>query len=134
MGGSRPSGAGNRGFHASLRRGLAGRAPLLTFLIYTSTCSVQVWLYVPGASLPLRFRTPVFYQVVPHCVRVGWLMVFWSTLRIWVADPLRLRADGHNILAAHPVEERDLAELTGKCARIGGGCRCWSPLVAATAC
>jgi protein-S-isoprenylcysteine O-methyltransferase Ste14 len=74
----------------------------------------QVWLCLRGRPyVPLRFATPGLYRHVRHPLYVGWLMVFWATPTMTVTHLLFALATTGYILAAIPLEERDLLAAHG---------------------
>jgi protein-S-isoprenylcysteine O-methyltransferase Ste14 len=71
----------------------------------------QVWLHWRGtAYTALPFRTPSLYRVVRHPLYVGWLLAFWATPTMTIAHLLFALLCTAYILAAIPLEERDLVE------------------------
>lgn len=71
----------------------------------------QVWLQwrrLPYTELP--FRTPSLYRVVRHPLYVGWLLAFWATPTMTVAHLVFALLCTTYILAAIPLEERDLLD------------------------
>jgi protein-S-isoprenylcysteine O-methyltransferase Ste14 len=72
----------------------------------------QVWLYLCGRPYtPLKFRTPVLYQLVRHPLYVGWLLVFWAAPAMTAAHLVFAIATTGYILMAIQLEERDLVRL-----------------------
>jgi protein-S-isoprenylcysteine O-methyltransferase Ste14 len=72
----------------------------------------QVWLYLCGCPYtPLKFRTPVLYQLVRHPLYVGWLLVFWAAPAMTAAHLVFAIATTGYILIAIQLEERDLVRL-----------------------
>jgi methanethiol S-methyltransferase len=74
----------------------------------------QVWLYLrqrPYTTLP--FRTPGIYKLVRHPLYVGWFFTFWATPTMTLTHLVFALATTGYILAAIPLEERDLVRAFG---------------------
>jgi protein-S-isoprenylcysteine O-methyltransferase Ste14 len=75
----------------------------------------QVWLYLrrkPYTMLP--FRTPMLYGLVRHPLYAGWMIAFWATPTMSAGHLLLAAFLTAYMLAAIPVEERDLVDLFGE--------------------
>jgi len=72
----------------------------------------QAYEHVKRAPAPpARFRQPLPYRFVRHPLYVGWLVSFWATPTMTVGHLVfAIGASGY-ILAAIPLEERDLVRL-----------------------
>lgn len=64
---------------------------------------------VPASSA--RFRQPWPYRVVRHPLYVGWIVSFWATPAMTLGHLVFAIGASAYILAAIPLEERDLARL-----------------------
>lgn len=74
----------------------------------------QVWLYFQGREYrPLPFRTPMAYRYMRHPLYVGWLLFFWAAPTMTVAYLLFAVLTTAYMLAAIPIEERDLVDHFG---------------------
>jgi protein-S-isoprenylcysteine O-methyltransferase Ste14 len=62
----------------------------------------------------LAFRTPAFYRFVRHPIYVSWLVIFWAAPTMTLAHLLFAIVTTLYILAAIPLEERDLVTLYGE--------------------
>lgn len=92
-------------------------------LIFVSTCLIshfdlfgmrQSWLYFRGVEYAhLKFQTPLLYRFVRHPLYVGWLLVFWMTPTMSTGHLLFAIGTSAYILAAIPLEERDLIAIHG---------------------
>lgn len=93
-------------------------------LIFVSTCLIshldlfgmrQSWLYFRGIEYtPLKFQTPLLYRFIRHPLYVGWFLVFWMTPTMSLGHLLFAIGTSVYILAAIPLEERDLVAFHGK--------------------
>jgi protein-S-isoprenylcysteine O-methyltransferase Ste14 len=74
----------------------------------------QVYLYWRGRPYTHPdFATPSLYRFIRHPLYVGWFLTFWSTPQMtWGHLLFALLASGY-ILAAIPLEERDLERFLG---------------------
>ncbi|MCC9606688.1 isoprenylcysteine carboxylmethyltransferase family protein [Blastopirellula sp. JC732] len=92
-------------------------------LIFFSSCLInhfdlfgmrQSWLYFRGVEYtPLKFQMPVLYRYIRHPLYVGWFLVFWMTPTMSVGHLLFAIGTTVYILAAIPMEERDLVAVHG---------------------
>lgn len=74
----------------------------------------QVWLYFLGREYQhLQFRTPMAYRFVRHPLYVGWMLFFWAAPTMTAAHLLFAVLTTAYMLAAIPVEERDLVSHFG---------------------
>lgn len=74
----------------------------------------QVVLHFQGGAYSERaFATPGLYRHVRHPLYVGWFLTFWMTPDMSMGRLLFAVACTLYILAAIPLEERDLAEALG---------------------
>jgi methanethiol S-methyltransferase len=74
----------------------------------------QVWLYLRGqAYTHLPFRVPMAYKVIRHPLYVGWIVAFWAASVMTVGHALFAAVLTAYILAAIPLEERDLVASLG---------------------
>lgn len=74
----------------------------------------QVWFYLRGEPYRhLAFRTPGFYRFVRHPLYVGWLIAFWVTPTMTAAHLVFALLTTAYMLAAIPIEERDLIDVHG---------------------
>jgi methanethiol S-methyltransferase len=70
----------------------------------------QTWLHFRGRPYtPLPMTTPGPYRIVRHPLYVGWLVAFWATPTMTLAHLVFALGMTVYILAAIPLEERDLA-------------------------
>ena len=75
----------------------------------------QVWLHLRGVPYrPLRFATPGPYRWVRHPLYVGWIVTFWAAPTMSAAHLVFALAATGYILAAIPLEERDLLAVHGE--------------------
>jgi protein-S-isoprenylcysteine O-methyltransferase Ste14 len=75
----------------------------------------QVWLHLRGrAYTALPFRTPLAYRVVRHPLYVAWMIAFWATPTMTISHLFFALLMTAYILAAIPLEERDLVEHFGE--------------------
>lgn len=71
----------------------------------------QSWKYFRGQPYePLQFVQPWIYRVVRHPLYVGWFAVMWFTPTMTVTHLLFAVATSAYMLAAIPLEERDLID------------------------
>jgi protein-S-isoprenylcysteine O-methyltransferase Ste14 len=69
----------------------------------------QVWRrFVGQPQAPLTFVTPPLYRMTRHPLYVGWLLTFWCTPTMTLSHLLFAAGATVYILAAIPLEERDL--------------------------
>lgn len=90
--------------------------PAVTFLLnhFDLMGTRQAWLYFRGKPYTsLAFRTPGPYRVVRHPLYVGWFIAFWATPTMTVTHLIFASLLSLYILAAIPLEERDLLEYHG---------------------
>ena len=74
----------------------------------------QVWLHLRGqAYTHLPFRTPLAYKLVRHPLYVGWIVGFWAAPTMTAGHALFAAVMTAYILAAIPLEERDLVAAYG---------------------
>jgi protein-S-isoprenylcysteine O-methyltransferase Ste14 len=74
----------------------------------------QVFLHLRGVDYTeKRFATPSLYRWIRHPLYVGWFLTFWSTPVMSAGHFLFAVGTTFYILAAIPLEERDLASLLG---------------------
>jgi protein-S-isoprenylcysteine O-methyltransferase Ste14 len=74
----------------------------------------QVWLYLRQRPYTtLRFRTPGVYKLVRHPLYLGWFFAFWATPTMTVTHLVVALVTPGYILAAIPLEERDLVRAFG---------------------
>ncbi len=74
----------------------------------------QVWLNLRRKPYTeLAFRTPGPYRVVRHPLYVGWMIAFWATPTMTVTHMVFAALLTLYILAAIPLEERDLVAHFG---------------------
>jgi protein-S-isoprenylcysteine O-methyltransferase Ste14 len=74
----------------------------------------QVWLHMRNTAYSyLPFRTPLLYKVVRHPLYVGWITAFWATPTLTAGHALFAAVLTIYILAAIPLEERDLVAIFG---------------------
>ena len=74
----------------------------------------QVWLnFRKQAYEYLPFRTPWLYSVVRHPLYVGWMIAFWATPTMTAGHLLFAALMSAYMLAAIPIEERDLVLAFG---------------------
>lgn len=79
----------------------------------------QVYLHFIGREYSgLQFRTPGLYRLVRHPIYLSWLCIFWATPRMTVAHLVFAVATTGYILAAIPLEERDLVQIHGDLYRL----------------
>lgn len=91
--------------------------PAVTFLLnhFDLLGTRQAWLYFRGKQYTsLAFRTPGPYRFVRHPLYVGWLIAFWATPTMTVTHLLFAGLMTAYILAAIPIEERDLIAHHGE--------------------
>jgi protein-S-isoprenylcysteine O-methyltransferase Ste14 len=75
----------------------------------------QVWLALQGREYtPVPFATPGPYRLVRHPLYIGWLFIFWMTPVMTLAHLVFSIATTLYILAAIPLEERDLVHEYGQ--------------------
>ena len=75
----------------------------------------QAWLQLRGAAYThLPFRTPGLYKVVRHPLYVGWIVAFWATPTMTLGHLLFAALMTAYMLAAIPLEERDLEAVYGE--------------------
>lgn len=75
----------------------------------------QVVLLWKGTSYTeKRFVTPTLYRFIRHPLYVGWFITFWATPDMTVGHLLFAVVTSLYILAAIPLEERDLAAQLGE--------------------
>ncbi|MBX3417117.1 MAG: isoprenylcysteine carboxylmethyltransferase family protein [Pirellulaceae bacterium] len=75
----------------------------------------QVWLYFRGREYQhLPFRTPLAYRFVRHPLYLGWMLFFWAAPTMTVAHLLFAGLTTAYMLAAIPIEERDLVDHFGE--------------------
>jgi protein-S-isoprenylcysteine O-methyltransferase Ste14 len=75
----------------------------------------QVWLrFRAHAYEEKRFATPFLYKLVRHPIYVGWFVTFWATPDLTVGRLLFAAAMTAYMLAAIPLEERDLSAQLGE--------------------
>lgn len=92
-------------------------------LIFFSSCLIshldlfgmrQSWLYFRNIEYrPLQFQQPFLYRYIRHPLYVGWFLVFWMTPTMSVGHLLFAIGTTAYILAAIPLEERDLVKEHG---------------------
>ena len=76
--------------------------------------SRQVWLHLKGREYAAPvFRTPLLYKLVRHPLYLGWIVAFWATPTMSAGHLLFATFLTAYMLAAIPVEERDLVDLYG---------------------
>jgi len=74
----------------------------------------QVWLQWRGITYRhVPFKTPGPYRLVRHPLYLGWLLAFWATPQMTVTHLLFAVVTTLYILAAIPLEERDLIATLG---------------------
>jgi len=74
----------------------------------------QAWLHFRGREYtPIRFGPRGFYRYVRHPLYVGWLLAFWATPTMTAAHLLFAVLTTAYIIAAIPLEERDLIAHLG---------------------
>jgi methanethiol S-methyltransferase len=74
----------------------------------------QVWLNLRGQPYSyLMFGTPWLYRLVRHPLYVGWITAFWATPTMSVGHLLFACTLTLYMLAAIPIEERDLVNVYG---------------------
>lgn len=61
-----------------------------------------------------RFVTPQAYRFIRHPLYVGWFITFWATPHMSVGHLLFAVVGSAYILAAIPLEERDLSKILGE--------------------
>jgi protein-S-isoprenylcysteine O-methyltransferase Ste14 len=72
----------------------------------------QAYAHVRRApTAPARFRQPWPYRFVRHPLYVGWIVSFWATPTMTLGHLVFAIGASAYILAAIPLEERDLAHL-----------------------
>lgn len=75
----------------------------------------QVWMQLRGQQYShLPFRTPGIYKFVRHPLYVGWMIAFWATPTMSVGHLLFAGLMTAYMLAAIPLEERDLVAHFGE--------------------
>lgn len=75
----------------------------------------QVWMYLKGRDYrPLNFRAPMLYSHVRHPMYIGWAIAFWATPTMTLAHLVFAVALTGYMLAAIPLEERNLVEHLGR--------------------
>jgi protein-S-isoprenylcysteine O-methyltransferase Ste14 len=75
----------------------------------------QAWLQLRGVAYThLPFRTPGLYKVVRHPLYVGWIVAFWATPTMTLGHLLFAALMTAYMLAAIPLEERDLEAVYGE--------------------
>jgi methanethiol S-methyltransferase len=74
----------------------------------------QVYLHLRGRQYTqLPFRTPALYRYVRHPIYFSWACIFWATPHMTTAHLLFAIATTAYMLAAIPLEERDLVSIHG---------------------
>jgi protein-S-isoprenylcysteine O-methyltransferase Ste14 len=74
----------------------------------------QVWRRLREQSYRApQFRTPSLYRLVRHPLYIGWLVIFWAAPVMTAAHLVFAVLTTAYILAAIPLEERDLADAFG---------------------
>ena len=74
----------------------------------------QVWLHLrQKAYTQLPFRTPMLYGIIRHPIYLGWIIAFWATPTMTVGHALFAVTLTAYMLAAIPIEERDLITYFG---------------------
>lgn len=75
----------------------------------------QVWLNLQQKAYTyLPFHTPMLYKVVRHPLYVGWMISFWATPTLSAGHVLFATFMTVYMLAAIPLEERDLIAAYGE--------------------
>jgi protein-S-isoprenylcysteine O-methyltransferase Ste14 len=75
----------------------------------------QVWLHLRQKQYTMpAFRTPMLYKLVRHPLYVGWMTAFWATPTMSAGHLLLAAFLTAYMLAAIPVEERDLVDVFGE--------------------
>jgi len=75
----------------------------------------QVFLRAMGRSYTeKRFATPALYKLIRHPLYVGWMITFWAAPTFSVGHLVFALAMSGYILAAIPLEERDLQAQLGE--------------------
>ena len=74
----------------------------------------QVWLHFKRQAYEyLPFHTPMLYKLVRHPLYVGWMIAFWATPTMTAGHLLFAAFLTAYMLAAIPLEERDLVNVFG---------------------
>jgi protein-S-isoprenylcysteine O-methyltransferase Ste14 len=73
-----------------------------------------VLLWKNASYTEKRFVTPAVYRFIRHPLYVGWFVTFWATPDMTVGHLLFASVTSLYILAAIPLEERDLAAQLGE--------------------
>ena len=77
--------------------------------------SRQVWLHLTQRDYTMSpFRTPMLYKLVRHPIYLGWILAFWATPTMSAGHMLFAAFLTAYMLAAIPLEERDLVDLHGE--------------------